>query len=94
VSSDRTFDVFAVDAMPRLRRLAYAWCHDWHHSDDVVQDTVERVYAGRGLGSTPAGRRHVLGPDGAAAAARCGGVDVPAGSAAAPGTRPVLEISR
>lgn len=38
--------------------------------------------------------QHVLGPDGAAAAARCGGVDVPAGSAAAPGTRPVLEVSR
>ncbi|WP_380159095.1 sigma-70 family RNA polymerase sigma factor [Kineococcus sp. R86509] len=45
MSSDRTFDVFAVDAMPRLRRPAYAWCHDWHHSDDVVQDTMERVYA-------------------------------------------------
>jgi RNA polymerase sigma-70 factor (sigma-E family) len=45
VNADTTFDVFAGDAMPRLRRLAYAWCHDWHHSDDVVQDTMERVYA-------------------------------------------------
>jgi len=39
------FDAFAATAMPRLRHLAYAWCHDWHHSDDVVQDTMERVYA-------------------------------------------------
>ncbi len=39
------FDAFAGTAMPRLRHLAYAWCHDWHHSDDVVQDTMERVYA-------------------------------------------------
>ncbi|MFB9376979.1 RNA polymerase sigma factor [Kineococcus gynurae] len=42
---EAAFDAFAVSAMPRLRRLAYAWCHDWHHSDDVVQDTMERVYA-------------------------------------------------
>jgi RNA polymerase sigma factor (sigma-70 family) len=44
-SSDAAFDAFAASAMPRLRHVAYAWCHDWHHSDDVVQDTMERVYA-------------------------------------------------
>ena len=43
--SDTSFDDFAAAAMPRLRRVAYAWCHDWHHSEDVVQDTMERVYA-------------------------------------------------
>jgi DNA-directed RNA polymerase specialized sigma24 family protein len=43
--SDTAFDDFAVAAIPRLRRVAYAWCRDWHHSDDVVQDTMERVYA-------------------------------------------------
>ncbi|WP_328291197.1 sigma-70 family RNA polymerase sigma factor [Kineococcus sp. NBC_00420] len=43
--SETSFDDFAVTAMPRLRRVAYAWCHDWHHSEDVVQDTMERVYA-------------------------------------------------
>jgi hypothetical protein len=36
---------------------------------------------------------HVLGSTGAAAAARCGGVDVPAGPATA-GGRPVLEVTR
>ncbi|GAB3469774.1 sigma-70 family RNA polymerase sigma factor [Kineococcus endophyticus] len=40
-----TFDAFAAAVMPRLRHIAYAWCHDWHHSDDVVQDTMERLYA-------------------------------------------------
>ncbi|WP_380162715.1 RNA polymerase sigma factor [Kineococcus sp. R86509] len=43
--SDTSFDDFAAAAIPRLRRVAYAWCHDWHHSDDIVQDTLERVYA-------------------------------------------------
>jgi RNA polymerase sigma factor (sigma-70 family) len=42
---DESFDAFAAATMPRLRRVAYAWCHDWHHSDDVVQDTMERVFA-------------------------------------------------
>lgn len=44
-AEESAFEAFAVDAMPRLRRLAYAWCHDWHHSDDVVQDAMERIYA-------------------------------------------------
>lgn len=43
--SDESFDDFAAAVMPRLRHLAYAWCHDWHHSDDVVQDSMERLYA-------------------------------------------------
>lgn len=42
---EQDFDDFAASAMPRLRVLAYAWCGDWHHSDDVVQDTMERLYA-------------------------------------------------
>jgi len=43
--TEAAFNAFAATAMPRLRHLAYAWCQDWHHSDDVVQDTMERVYA-------------------------------------------------
>lgn len=39
------FDAFAVAAMPLLRRLAYAWCRDWHRADDLVQGALERVYA-------------------------------------------------
>lgn len=45
MESDTSFDDFAAAALPRLRRVAYGWCHDWHHSDDMVQDTLERVYA-------------------------------------------------
>lgn len=44
-TGEQDFDDFATSAMPRLRVLAYAWCGDWHHSDDVVQDTMERLYA-------------------------------------------------
>ncbi|NAZ81182.1 hypothetical protein GTR02_05070 [Kineococcus sp. R8] len=39
------FDAFAATAMPRLRHLAHAWFHDWHRSDDAVQDTMRRVDA-------------------------------------------------
>ena len=42
---EASFDAFATGAMPRLRRLAYAWCRDWHRGDDLVQDALERVYA-------------------------------------------------
>ncbi|WP_432522718.1 RNA polymerase sigma factor [Kineococcus sp. SYSU DK006] len=42
---EASFDVFAAAAIPRLRQLAYAWSRDWHRADDLVQDTLERVYA-------------------------------------------------
>ena len=41
---EASFDAFAAAAMPRLRQLAYAWSRDWHRADDLVQDTLERVY--------------------------------------------------
>ena len=31
--------------MPRLRRLAYAWCRDHDRADDLVQSALERVFA-------------------------------------------------
>lgn len=46
--TDESFAAFAVHAMPRLRRLAFAWCRDWHRADDLVQDTLERVCAAWG----------------------------------------------
>lgn len=52
--SASSFDDFAHAAIPRLRRLAYAWCRDWHRADDLVQDTLERVY-----GAWPRVRREV-----------------------------------
>lgn len=42
---DSGFDAFASASMPRLRRLAYAWCRDHHRADDLVQAALERVYA-------------------------------------------------
>lgn len=29
---------------PRLYRLAYAWCHDGHLADDLVQETLARAF--------------------------------------------------
>lgn len=46
--TDGSFATFAAHAMPRLRRLAFAWCRDWHRADDLVQDTLERVCAAWG----------------------------------------------
>lgn len=31
--------------MPRLRRLAWASCRDGHRADDLVQSTLEKLYA-------------------------------------------------
>jgi RNA polymerase sigma-70 factor (sigma-E family) len=39
------FREFAVAAMPRLRRLAHASCRDPHRADDLVQATLEKMYA-------------------------------------------------
>src|SRR5690349_14174990 len=39
------FRVFAAAAMPRLRRLALATSRDPHRADDLVQTTLEKMYA-------------------------------------------------
>ena len=41
---EEEFRDFAVAAMPRLRRFAYAACHDPHRADDLVQVTLEKMY--------------------------------------------------
>ncbi|PPK92699.1 RNA polymerase sigma factor (sigma-70 family) [Kineococcus xinjiangensis] len=41
---EASFDVFVVAALPRLRKLAYVWCRDWHRGDDAVQETLKRMY--------------------------------------------------
>ncbi|PWJ54953.1 RNA polymerase sigma factor, sigma-70 family [Quadrisphaera granulorum] len=40
-----SFEEFASFAIPRLRRVAFAYCQDWHHADDAVQGALERVFA-------------------------------------------------
>ena len=42
---DESFRQFAVMAMPRLRRVAHASCRDAHRADDLVQTTLEKMYA-------------------------------------------------
>jgi len=48
VASDRrraaSFEEFVVASSPHLRRLAFAWCRDWHEADDLVQHTLEKMY--------------------------------------------------
>lgn len=42
---EEEFREFAAAAMPRLRRFAHAACHDPHRADDLVQATLEKMYA-------------------------------------------------
>ncbi|GAB3440622.1 SigE family RNA polymerase sigma factor [Phycicoccus ginsengisoli] len=39
------FRAFAATAIPRLRRIALATCRDPHRADDLVQTTLEKLYA-------------------------------------------------
>jgi RNA polymerase sigma-70 factor (sigma-E family) len=39
------FRAFAAVAIPRLRRVAVATCRDPHRADDLVQSTLEKLYA-------------------------------------------------
>jgi len=32
-----------VEMRPRLYRVAYAWCHDSHLADDIVQETIAKA---------------------------------------------------
>ncbi len=40
---DQAFMVFAAAAIPRLRRMAFAWTHDWAAADDAVQGALEKM---------------------------------------------------
>ncbi|WP_326552039.1 SigE family RNA polymerase sigma factor [Micromonospora sp. NBC_01813] len=42
---DEAFTAFVVDAAPRLRRIAYLMCRDWHLAQDLTQITFTRMYA-------------------------------------------------
>jgi RNA polymerase sigma-70 factor (sigma-E family) len=45
-TDDQTeFGVWAATARPRLRRTAYLLCGEWHLAEDLVQDTLVRLYA-------------------------------------------------
>lgn len=38
------FEEFVLARRPRLRRLAYALCGDWHTADDLVQVALAKLY--------------------------------------------------
>lgn len=41
---DAEFEAYVVAARPRLRRLAYSLCGDWHRADDVLQTALAKLY--------------------------------------------------
>jgi RNA polymerase sigma-70 factor (sigma-E family) len=43
--SDAEFTEYVMARVAELRRLAYLLCQDWHLADDLVQDTITRLYA-------------------------------------------------
>jgi RNA polymerase sigma-70 factor (sigma-E family) len=44
VTPTRDFAEFAEAASPRLRRMAFLLCGDWHTAEDLVQSTLAKVF--------------------------------------------------
>ncbi|AGZ42270.1 SigE family RNA polymerase sigma factor [Actinoplanes friuliensis] len=42
---DAEFTAFVAASAPRLRRLAYLMCRDWHLAQDLTQTTLAKMYA-------------------------------------------------
>lgn len=45
---DAEFTAFVESSAPRLRRVAYLMCRDWHLAQDLTQTTFARIYASWG----------------------------------------------
>jgi RNA polymerase sigma-70 factor (sigma-E family) len=43
-SDEEEFVEYAAEALPRLRRIAYLLCQDWHRADDLTQSTLTQVF--------------------------------------------------
>lgn len=41
---DAEFTEYATGKIPWLRRVAYLLCRDWHRADDLVQNTITKLY--------------------------------------------------
>jgi RNA polymerase sigma-70 factor (sigma-E family) len=39
-----TYREYVQERIPHLRRLAYLLCQDWHLADDLLQETLVRLY--------------------------------------------------
>ena len=44
MSSEEEFANFAAAASPRLRRMAFLLCGDWHAADDLAQTTLAKLF--------------------------------------------------
>ena len=44
VTSAEEFTEFAVAMSPRLRRMAFLLCGDWHTAEDLVQTSLAKVF--------------------------------------------------
>jgi RNA polymerase sigma factor (sigma-70 family) len=44
VTAAEEFVEFATAASPRLRRMAFLLCGDWHAAEDLVQTTLAKVF--------------------------------------------------
>jgi len=44
VAAAQEFVEFATAASPRLRRMAFLLCGDWHAAEDLVQTTLAKVF--------------------------------------------------
>lgn len=44
MTSEREFAEFAEAASPRLRRMAFLLCGDWHTAEDLAQTALAKVF--------------------------------------------------
>ena len=44
MTSAEEFTEFAAAAAPRLRRMAFLLCGDWHTAEDLVQTALAKVF--------------------------------------------------
>lgn len=44
IGDEQSYADYVAVALPRLRRIAYLLCQDWHRADDLTQNTLTRLY--------------------------------------------------
>lgn len=44
IDDEDEFAEYAANALPRLRRIAFLLCQDWHRADDLTQSALARLY--------------------------------------------------
>jgi RNA polymerase sigma-70 factor (sigma-E family) len=42
--NEQEYAEYVAVALPRLRRIAYLLCQDWHRADDLTQNALTRLY--------------------------------------------------